>query len=106
MTAPSAKLKKLLAAAKQLGTKESDRQYPEWANNGAKRALSDFFHPDDELAIDIDLTVRQSKHDSWVRHPMKERVVRIALQQKLAADYDRRKLAELFELVKARHEYH
>ena len=36
---------KLLDAAKQLGTKESDTKYPDWADNGAKRALVDFFFP-------------------------------------------------------------
>ena len=40
-------LAKLLDAAKQLGTKESDTKYPDWADNGAKRALVDFFFPDE-----------------------------------------------------------
>ena len=42
-------LAKLLDAAKQLGTKESDTKYPDWADNGAKRALVDFFFPDERL---------------------------------------------------------
>ncbi|HET7475931.1 MAG TPA: type I restriction endonuclease subunit R [Dermatophilaceae bacterium] len=96
-------LAKLLDAAKQLGTGESDTKYPEWANNGAKRALVDFFFPHDELAIAIDTVVRYNKPDAWVGNPMKERKVKKAIRSALPSDFD--KLDDLFELVKARDEY-
>lgn len=96
-------LAKLLDAAKALGTQESDTEYPEWADNGAKRALVDFFFPQDHLAIEIDAIVRHSKPDAWVGSPMKERLVRNAIKKNLPDDFDR--LDELFELVKARNEY-
>ncbi|MBO0728493.1 MAG: hypothetical protein J2P57_04490 [Acidimicrobiaceae bacterium] len=96
-------LARLLDAAKQLGTKESDTKYPDWADNGAKRALVDFFFPDDDLAEHIDRLVRHTKPDSWVGNAMKERLVRNAIKRNLPNDFDR--LDELFELVKARHEY-
>ena len=96
-------LAKLLEAAKKLGTKESDAEYPDWADNGAKRALVDFFHPQVELAIEIDTIVRHTKPDSWVGSPIRERKVRNAIKRTLPADFDR--LDELLELVKARHEY-
>ena len=96
-------LAKLLDAAKQLGTGESDTKYPEWANNGAKRALVDFFFPHDELAITIDTVVRYNKPDAWVGNPMKERKVKKAIRSALPNDFD--KLDDLFELVKARDEY-
>jgi type I restriction enzyme R subunit len=96
-------LAKLLDAAKQLGTGESDTKYPEWANNGAKRALVDFFFPHDELAIAIDTVVRNNKPDAWVGNPMKERKVKKAIRTALPNDFD--KLDELFDLVKARDEY-
>jgi type I restriction enzyme R subunit len=98
-------LAKLLDAAKQLGTKESDTKYPDWADNGAKRALVDFFFPDEHLAIEIDTIVRHTKPDAWVGNPIKERKVRNAIRTNLGADFDQAKLDELFELVKARHEY-
>lgn len=98
-------LAKLLDAAKQLGTKESDTKYPEWANNGAKRALVDFFLPDEHLAIEIDTIVRHTKPDAWVGNPIKERKVKNAIRTNLGGDFDQAKLDELFELVKARHEY-
>jgi type I restriction enzyme R subunit len=96
-------LQKLLAAAAKLGSKESDTDYPSWADTGAKRALVDFFFPRTELAVEVDNAVWHSKHDAWVGNPMKERMVRNAIKRKLPADYD--KLDELFELVKARDEY-
>ncbi|MGH3835000.1 MAG: type I restriction endonuclease subunit R [Pseudonocardiaceae bacterium] len=97
-------LAKLLEQAARLGTGESDTAYPEWANNGARRALIDFFFPSSELAIEIDSTIRHTKPDSWVGNPIKEKKVKRALAQALPADFDQ--LEELFELVKARHEYH
>lgn len=96
-------LAKLLDAAKKLGNKESDTKYSEWADNGAKRALVDFFFPDEQYAVKVDTTVRHSKPDSWVGNPMKEKVVRNALRKSLPEDFER--LDDLFDLVKARSEY-
>ncbi len=98
-------LAKLLDAAKQLGTKESDTKYPDWADNGAKRALVDFFFPDERLAIEIDTIVRHTKPDAWVGNLIKERKVKNAIRANLGDGFDQAKLDELFELVKARHEY-
>lgn len=96
-------LAKLLELAKQLGTGESDTVYPEWANNGARRAIFDFLEADEALAVEVDTAVRHSKPDGWVGNPLKERVVRNALRAKLPVDYSQ--LDELLELVKARDEY-
>ncbi|WP_168581974.1 type I restriction endonuclease subunit R [Gephyromycinifex aptenodytis] len=98
-------LAKLLAAANQLGTKQSDTRYPSWADNGAKRALVDFFRPDDHLAIEIDTVVRHTKPDAWVGNLIKERKVKNAIRSQLGDDFDEAQLDELFELVKARREY-
>ncbi|MFD8452757.1 MULTISPECIES: type I restriction endonuclease subunit R [Streptomyces] len=99
-------LAKLLEAAAQLGRGESGDtyKYPAWANNGAQRALVDFFLPDERLAVEVDTTVLHSKPHAWVGNPLRERRVRNALKRTLPDDFDR--LDELFELVKARHEYH
>lgn len=96
-------LAKLLDAARKLGTEESDATYPAWADNGAKRALVDFFSPQDELAIEVDTAVLLHKRDSWVDNPLKERRIRNALEDALPPGFER--LDELLELVKARHEY-
>jgi type I restriction enzyme, R subunit len=97
-------LAKLLEAAKKLGAKESDTEYPEWADNGAKKALIDFFYPQYTIAIEIDTIVRHTKPDSWIGNPLKEKKVKRAIAKTLPTDFER--LDELFDLVKARHEYH
>jgi len=96
-------LAQLLEAATKLGKRQSDSVYPDWASNDARRALVDFFDPNVELAIAIDAVVRNTKPDGWVGAPLKERKVRLALVRTLPADFDR--VDELFELIKARHEY-
>lgn len=98
-------LAKLLDAASQLGTKTTTgASYPDWADNEARRALIDFQFPDPAMPIQVDTAVLTSKPHNWVGHPMKERKVKNAIRHALPDDFDR--LDELFELVKARHEYH
>ncbi|MFT4245483.1 MAG: HsdR family type I site-specific deoxyribonuclease [Micrococcaceae bacterium] len=97
-------LDKLIDLAKKLGTEESDADYPDWANNGAKRALVDFGFPDSTMPEKVDSAVVTSKPHDWVGNPMKEKKVKQAIAHILPEDYER--LNELFELVKARNEYH
>jgi len=96
-------LSKLLDHAAKLGKGESDTEYPAWANNGARRALVDFFHPEHNLAIEVDKAVLHSKPDSWVGNPLKERKVKLAIKAAVPADFDQ--LDELLDLVRARREY-
>ncbi len=96
-------LAQLLEHAERVGKGESDTEYPGWAKNGAQRALVDFLGTDSALAEQVDHAVMTSKPDSWVGHSMKERVVKRAIIRVLPDDYD--ELDDLFELVKARHEY-
>jgi type I restriction enzyme R subunit len=77
--------------------------YPEWADNGARRALIDFAFPDPAMAIQVDTAVLTSKPHDWIGNPLKEKVVKRAIRKAIPSDFDR--LDELFELVKARHEY-
>ncbi|MDH6548707.1 type I restriction endonuclease subunit R [Streptomyces sp. SAI-041] len=96
-------LEQLLEHASKLGKGESDTKYPTWADNGARRALIDFFEQSSDLAKVVDTTVLDTKPDSWVGNAMKEKKIRRALAQALPVDFDR--LDELLELLKARHEY-
>ncbi|WP_019345315.1 type I restriction endonuclease subunit R [Mycolicibacterium conceptionense] len=96
-------LAKLLDAAKKLGSKASDTKYPDWADNGARRALIDFGWPDPTMPIRVDTAILTSKPHDWVGNAMKEKVVKRAISRTLPDDFDR--LDELFELVKARNEY-
>ena len=98
-------LTELLRQAEKIGKGESETLYPEWADNGARRALYDFFDPPVlELADAIDRAVLISKPDSWVGNGMKEKKVKKAIAGVLPDDFQR--LDELFDLVKARNEYH
>jgi type I restriction enzyme, R subunit len=96
-------LEKLIGLAQQLGKGESDTIYPAWADTGARRALIDFGFPNDEVAVEVDLAVMHTKPDSWVGDPMKERRVKRAISRVLPDGYSR--LDELFDLIRARHEY-
>ena len=96
-------LAKLVDQAAKLGKGESDTEYPAWADNGGRRALVDFFGPEDGLAAGVDEAVLNSKPDSWLGNPLKERKVKLAVKAVLPLDFDR--LDDLFELVKARDEY-
>lgn len=96
-------LEQLIAQAQQLGRRESDTIYPAWADNGARRALIDFGFSNEELAIQVDHAVTHSKPDHWIGNRLKEKKVKRAISMVLPQDYDR--LDELFDLVRARHEY-
>jgi type I restriction enzyme, R subunit len=96
-------LEKLIAQAQHLGKQESDTVYPDWIDNGAKRALYDFGFPDEALVLGVDEAIRHTKPDRWIGNAIKEKKVRRALVNVLPADYDR--VDELMALVKARDEY-
>ena len=96
-------LAQLLDAAAKLGRGESDTTYPSWADDGARRALVDFCYPSTDIAVQVDTAVRLTKPDSWVGNPLKERKVKRAIAKVLPDDFSQ--LDELFDLVKARHEY-
>lgn len=96
-------LNRLLELATKVGKKESDTVYPDWATNGAQRALVDFGWADQTIVIQVDATIQASKHHDWVGNKMKEKVVAKALKRVLPNDFDR--FDELFDLVRARDEY-
>lgn len=96
-------LEELLALTIKIGKKESDTIYPEWAQNGAQKALVDFGWIDDETPIRIDSVIMESKPHDWVGSRMKERKVANAIRAALPEGFDR--FDELFDLVKARDEY-
>ncbi|MGH3427396.1 MAG: restriction endonuclease subunit R, partial [Mycobacteriales bacterium] len=97
-------LKMLVDHATKLGKGESEKGYPAWADSGARRALVDFFDPSVEQAVEVDVVIRRSKPDSWLGNPIKEKILKRELSQSLPEGFER--LDELFELVKARYEYH
>ena len=98
-------LAQLIKLAGNVATGEgSGHDYPDWVDNGARKALADYFWPRSELALQVDTAVRTSKPDAWVGNPMKEKVVRNALRVVLEGDLEDQ-LDEVFDLVRARDEY-
>jgi type I restriction enzyme R subunit len=96
-------LEQLIALAQQVGKQESETVYPTWADNGAKRALVDFFWPDENIAVVIDDAVMHTKRDRWVGDPMKERQVKRALIRVVGVGFDQ--IDQLLDLIRARDEY-
>ncbi|MGV8857680.1 type I restriction endonuclease subunit R [Rhodoglobus sp.] len=96
-------LVELIALATKVGRKESDIVYPDWAKNGAQKALVDFGWTDKTIAIQLDAVIGVAKPHNWVGNKMKEKIVANAIKKVLPADFDR--FNELFDLVRARDEY-
>ncbi len=96
-------LERLLELATKVGTRESDKEYPAWADTGAKRALVDFNFADIDLAMVVNDTVMRQKEHGWVGSKMKERALARELRRVLPEGFDR--FEELFKLVKAQDEY-
>jgi type I restriction enzyme R subunit len=95
-------LESLIEQAGKVGRGEADDRYPEWADNGARRALHDFGLPDDH-AQSVDKAVMETKPDGWIGNAIKERKVSLAVVDALPPDFDR--IDELMALVKVRNEY-
>jgi type I restriction enzyme R subunit len=96
-------LERLLALATKVGKRESDTTYPDWATNGAQRALVDFGWDDDATPTRIDAVIIANKPHDWVGNRMKEKKVANAIRSALPGGFDR--FDELFDLVRARDEY-
>jgi type I restriction enzyme R subunit len=96
-------LQDLIVLATKVGKKESDTVYPNWAVNGAQKALFDFGWEDESLCIRVDAAIVLAKPHDWVGNNLKERIVSNAIKDVLPNDFER--FEELFSLVKARDEY-
>lgn len=96
-------LQGLIELAAKVGNKESDTEYPDWAQNGAQKALFDFGWETEELPVIIDAAVIAAKPHDWVGNRLKERVVANAIRDVLPEGFSR--FEELFSLVIARDEY-
>ena len=96
-------LQELIQHAKRVGSKEADIEYPAWADTVGKRALHDFFAPDDDLPPVVHQTIVETKLDNWNGNAMKERQLRFAIIAKMPEAFDRSD--ELMALIKAILEY-
>ncbi|MFM7368883.1 MAG: restriction endonuclease subunit R, partial [Sphaerospermopsis kisseleviana] len=94
-------LQKIVALAKQIQQPSTSSQYPESLDTPAKRSLYDNLDQNEELALDIDAAVRNSKQDSWRGNKMKERLIKNAIKKYIKPE----DLESIFEIIKQQSEY-
>lgn len=98
----TAYLQKVAELAKKAQKPETGTTYPLSINSGALRVLYDNLG-DEELALRIDVAVRENKRAEWRGSLPKERELRKAIKTALGKAED--VLDKVFELVKAQREY-
>ena len=96
-------LDRLVDLATKVGSRETDVEYPAWADSYGRQALCDFFEEESDLAEIVDRAIRDSKHDSWVGNTMKEKHLRNSIAAELPDDFE--DLDALMDLIKEQHEY-
>jgi len=95
-------LASIIELARQVQNPTSGIAYPKSLNTRAKRALYNNLGNDEQLAINLDRVIQQTKKDGWRGNKIKEREVRYAIQKVLQEET----LAnQIFELVKHQDEY-
>ncbi|MCV2894746.1 type I restriction endonuclease subunit R [Lentibacter sp. XHP0401] len=78
------------------------REYPKTVDSTGKKALFDNLGANEELALKVDTTVRETAPFGWRGNAMKERKVRRCLEQALD---DPETVEQIFEVLKNQHEY-
>lgn len=96
------KLKKL--AEQTVNGSDKQKGYPASLKTQAMRNLYDNLDGDEGLVIAIDAAVMNNKRDKWIGNRMKEKRVRLAIEQVVGKDSDR--VEDLMNLIKEQYEYH
>jgi type I restriction enzyme, R subunit len=95
-------LAQVVALTRQVANPTLGASYPATLDTGAKRALYDNLERNEELALQVDYTVLNSRQDGWRTKRMKSKAVRFAIGG-VIQDAD---LAEkIYEIAKNQHEY-
>jgi type I restriction enzyme R subunit len=95
-------LASIIELAKQIQNPSEGTAYPKSLNTPAKRALYDNLGQDEQLAINLDYKIQQTKKDGWRGSKIKEREVRYAIQEVLEEED---LTNQIFEIVKNQAEY-
>lgn len=96
-------LKRIVELTKQTKHPESQSTYPSSVNSGSRRALFDNLDNNVELAVGIDIAIRNVKKADWRGNRFKKLEVRNAIKSLLGDDET--KIDEIFEIVKSRSDY-
>jgi type I restriction enzyme, R subunit len=95
-------LAEIVELTKQVQNPISSKSYPKMLNTSAKRALYDNLDCDEELALELDQAIRNTKKDDWRGSRIKEREVKYVIRNHLT---DEDEVQRIFELVKNQGEY-
>ncbi len=95
-------LASIIELAKQVQNPSEGTAYPKSLNTPAKRALYDNLGHDEQLAINLDYKIQQTKKDGWRGSRIKEREVRYAIQEVLKEED---LTNQIFGIVKNQTEY-
>lgn len=98
----TAYLQKVAELARMVAKPESSTKYPAAINSAPLRSLYDNLG-DEEMAVRVDVAVRENKRADWRGNLPKERELRKAIKTALGGDSDL--LDQVFELIKAQREY-
>ncbi len=99
-------LKKIEALAKEIQPMESPK-YPPVIDTRAKRALYDNLASNEALAIELYITINETRPDNWIGTPIKEKAVRITIRQvlkKYGITYER-EVSRIYDLVEKQEEF-
>jgi len=95
-------LEKIKALAGDVSNPMTTTDYPTSLNSNAKRALFDNLEGNEILALALDNVIKTNKLDGWRDGGIKEKKLRIAINQIIKDDET---TAILMEIVKAQNEY-
>lgn len=98
-------LKKIVELTKQIKSRnDPNTKYPKTVDTPAKRALYENLFENEQIALDIDMAVRENKLADWDTNPFKIKRVRFAIKDALKTD-DEQLVSSVLELVKNQKEY-
>ena len=95
-------LEKIKQLASDVSNPMGKTDYPISLNSIAKRNLFDNLNNDEILALAIDNVIKSNKLDGWRDGGLKEKKLRIAINEIIKDDS---KTEELMQIVKAQNEY-
>ena len=95
-------LEKIKELAKDVANPGSTESYPSSINSKAKQALYDNLDENEDLALQLDDTIRNNKLDGWRDGGIKERKLGIEVNKIIN---DPQKTIELMDIIKAQNEY-
>ncbi len=95
-------LKRIKELAELVSAPQKTNEYPESLDSAAKRALYDNLDANEILALALDNIIKATKLDGWRDGGIKERKLRIAVQNILKDD---EKTDALMDIIKAQCDY-